>query len=66
MVGFDRIIRACLAGDGIVVKGQGYGIPSIRVDGTDALAVYTAIHAARNMAISEQRPVLVEVSITLG
>ncbi|XP_022766325.1 2-oxoisovalerate dehydrogenase subunit alpha 1, mitochondrial-like [Durio zibethinus] len=46
--------------DGIVVKGPAYGIPSIRVDGTDALAVYGAIHAARNMAISEQRPVLVE------
>ncbi|XP_022753563.1 2-oxoisovalerate dehydrogenase subunit alpha 1, mitochondrial-like [Durio zibethinus] len=46
--------------DGIVVKGQAYGIPSIRVDGTDALAVYSAIHAARNMAISEQGPVLVE------
>ncbi|XWS23647.1 hypothetical protein CRYUN_Cryun28dG0032900 [Craigia yunnanensis] len=30
------------------------------VDGTDALAVYSAIHAARNMAISEQGAVLVE------
>ncbi|XVE95587.1 hypothetical protein REPUB_Repub02eG0111600 [Reevesia pubescens] len=46
--------------DGIVVKGQAYGIPSIRVDGTDALAVYGAIHAARNMAISDQGPVLIE------
>ncbi|TYI39259.1 hypothetical protein ES332_A02G085500v1 [Gossypium tomentosum] len=46
--------------DGVVVKGQAYGIPSIRVDGTDALAVYSAIRAARNMAINEQRPVLVE------
>ncbi|XWS15200.1 hypothetical protein CRYUN_Cryun35bG0074300 [Craigia yunnanensis] len=46
--------------DGIVVKGQAYGIPSIRVDGTDALAVYSAIHTARSMAISEQGPVLVE------
>ncbi|GLU00927.1 hypothetical protein SLE2022_182610 [Rubroshorea leprosula] len=46
--------------DGIVVKGQAYGIRSIRVDGSDALAVYTAIHTAREMAVSEQRPVLVE------
>ncbi|OMO50265.1 Dehydrogenase, E1 component [Corchorus olitorius] len=46
--------------DGIVVKGKAYGIPSIRVDGTDALAVYTAIRAARDMATSEQTPVLVE------
>ncbi|KAL8225632.1 hypothetical protein R6Q57_018189 [Mikania cordata] len=46
--------------DGIVVKGQAYGIPSIRVDGNDALAVYNAVGAARKMAINEQRPVLVE------
>ncbi|GMI78356.1 hypothetical protein like AT1G21400 [Hibiscus trionum] len=46
--------------DGVAVKGQAYGIPSIRVDGTDALAVYSAIRAARNMAVNEQRPVLVE------
>lgn len=46
--------------DGIVVRGRAYGIRSIRVDGNDALAVYSAIHAAREMAISKQRPVLVE------
>ncbi|KAB5557260.1 hypothetical protein DKX38_008169 [Salix brachista] len=46
--------------DGIVVRGRAYGIRSIRVDGNDVLAVYSAIHAAREMAISEQRPVLVE------
>ncbi|WRX29858.1 Dehydrogenase [Theobroma cacao] len=46
--------------DGIVVKGKAYGIPSIRVDGTDALAVYSAIHAARDKAINVQGPVLVE------
>ncbi|PON35296.1 Dehydrogenase, E1 component [Trema orientale] len=47
--------------DGIVVKGQAYGIRSIRVDGNDALAVYSAIRQAREMAITEQRPILVEV-----
>lgn len=46
--------------DGIVVKGEAYGIRSIRVDGNDALAVYGAIHRARKMAITEQRPILVE------
>ncbi|KAK9271209.1 hypothetical protein L1049_026799 [Liquidambar formosana] len=46
--------------DGVVVKGQAYGIRSIRVDGNDALAVYSAVHTAREMAISEQRPILVE------
>ncbi|KAL5571794.1 hypothetical protein UlMin_021391 [Ulmus minor] len=47
--------------DGIVVRGQAYGIRSIRVDGNDALAVYTAVQKAREMAITEQRPMLVEV-----
>ncbi|KAJ4700838.1 2-oxoisovalerate dehydrogenase subunit alpha 2, mitochondrial [Melia azedarach] len=46
--------------DGIVVKGRGYGIKSIRVDGNDALAVYSAIRAAREIAVTEQKPVLVE------
>lgn len=53
-----------MAGDGVVVKGQAYGIRSIRVDGNDALAVYNVVQAAREMAISEQRPILVEVIIS--
>nr|XP_043607867.1 2-oxoisovalerate dehydrogenase subunit alpha 1, mitochondrial-like [Erigeron canadensis] len=47
-------------GDGIVVRGQGYGISSTRVDGNDALAIYNAVRSAREMAISEQRPILIE------
>ncbi|XP_047322845.1 2-oxoisovalerate dehydrogenase subunit alpha 2, mitochondrial-like [Impatiens glandulifera] len=47
--------------DGIVVRGQAYGILSIRVDGNDALAVYAAVSSAREMAIKEQKPILVEV-----
>lgn len=46
--------------DGVVVKGKAYGMRSIRVDGNDALAVYNVIRAAREFAISEQKPVLVE------
>ncbi|XP_015932555.1 2-oxoisovalerate dehydrogenase subunit alpha 2, mitochondrial [Arachis duranensis] len=46
--------------DGVVVKGQAYGIWSIRVDGNDALAVYSAVHTAREIAIKEKRPVLIE------
>ncbi|KAF0888146.1 hypothetical protein E2562_010844 [Oryza meyeriana var. granulata] len=46
--------------DGAVIRGQAYGMRSIRVDGNDALAVYTAVHAAREMAIKEGRPILVE------
>ncbi|XP_052200667.1 2-oxoisovalerate dehydrogenase subunit alpha 1, mitochondrial-like isoform X2 [Diospyros lotus] len=46
--------------DGVAVKGQAYGIRSLKVDGNDALAVYGAVRAAREMAISEQRPILIE------
>ncbi|XP_073018497.1 2-oxoisovalerate dehydrogenase subunit alpha 2, mitochondrial-like isoform X2 [Primulina eburnea] len=46
--------------DGIVVRGQAYGVRSIRVDGNDALAVFNAVHIARKMAINESRPVLIE------
>ncbi|XP_075514667.1 2-oxoisovalerate dehydrogenase subunit alpha 2, mitochondrial-like isoform X2 [Primulina tabacum] len=46
--------------DGIVVRGQAYGVRSIRVDGNDALAVFNAVHVARKMAINESRPVLIE------
>ncbi|GJU65098.1 dehydrogenase, E1 component, thiamine diphosphate-binding fold protein [Tanacetum coccineum] len=46
--------------DGIVVKGQAYGIQSIRVDGNDVLAVYDAVRSAREIAIKEQRPILIE------
>lgn len=48
-------------GDGIVVKGKAYDIWGIRVDGNDALAVYSAVHTAREIAIREQRPILIEV-----
>ncbi|KAI3826821.1 hypothetical protein L1987_00877 [Smallanthus sonchifolius] len=46
--------------DGIVVRGKAYGVPSIRVDGNDALAIYSAVYEARKMAIEKQTPVLIE------
>ncbi|CAK8573762.1 unnamed protein product [Lathyrus sativus] len=46
--------------DGIVVKGQAYGIWSIRVDGNDVLVVYSAVHTARKISIKEQRPILIK------
>ncbi|CAK9153570.1 unnamed protein product [Ilex paraguariensis] len=46
--------------DGIVVRGQAYGVHSIRVDGNDALAMYNAVNEARTMAIGEQKPILIE------
>jgi 2-oxoisovalerate dehydrogenase E1 component alpha subunit len=47
-------------GDGIVSRAPGYGIDSIRVDGNDVFAVHNATRAARDIAVRENRPVLVE------
>lgn len=48
------------AGDGIASRGIGYGVPTIRVDGNDVLAVYAATQKARELALSENCPVLIE------
>jgi len=55
------------AGDGIASRGVGYGIKTIRVDGNDILATYTAAVAARAMALANKEPVLIEtMSYRLG
>ena len=47
-------------GDGIASRGMGYGIKTIRVDGNDALAVFVATQKARQIALAENCPVLIE------
>ena len=47
-------------GDGIVSRAKGYGIPGIRVDGNDLFAVHAATKKAKEMALSMNRPVLIE------
>ncbi|KEZ39157.1 2-oxoisovalerate dehydrogenase subunit alpha, mitochondrial [Scedosporium apiospermum] len=48
-------------GDGIASRGRGYGIESLRVDGTDIFAVYEATKAAREKALEGGgRPILLE------
>ena len=47
-------------GDGIASRGVGYGIKTIRVDGNDLLAVYSATVTAREFAVSNNEPVLIE------
>ena len=55
------------AGDGIAPRGIGYGISSIRVDGNDILAVYTASVEARRLALQTNAPVIIEtMSYRLG
>lgn len=47
-------------GDGIASRGPGYGMKTIRVDGSDALAVYQATQLARKLAVEQHEPVLIE------
>lgn len=48
-------------GDGIAGRGpSGYGIPAIRVDGTDIFAVHNATKQARAFALTNNKPVIVE------
>lgn len=47
-------------GDGIASRGIGYGVKTIRVDGNDALAIYAATKKARELALAEKCPVLIE------
>jgi len=47
-------------GDGIAVRGLAYGMPTVRVDGNDLLAVHHATAEARALVRSSGGPVLLE------
>jgi len=46
--------------DGIAPRGIAFGMPAIRVDGNDILAVYAATKEARRLAIEEDKPTMIE------
>jgi pyruvate dehydrogenase E1 component alpha subunit/2-oxoisovalerate dehydrogenase E1 component alpha subunit len=48
------------ASETLATKGVAYGIPSVRVDGNDVLAVYAVTHAALERARSGKGPTFVE------
>lgn len=47
-------------GDGIAGRGPAYGIATIRVDGTDTFAVYNGTKLAREYALKNNKPVILE------
>lgn len=53
-------------GDGIAGRGVGYGMHTIRVDGNDLFAVYNATKKARELAVENQVPVLIEAMTYRG
>lgn len=48
------------AGDGIVGRAPGYGMAAIRVDGNDIFAVHSAVREAREYALKNEAPVMIE------
>ena len=48
------------AGDGIAQRGPAFGLPTIRVDGNDVLAILAATRKAREICIREGVPTLIE------
>jgi len=48
------------ASDGVAPRGVAFGLPSIRVDGNDIFAVYAATQRAREIAIKEGKPTMIE------
>lgn len=47
-------------GDGIAGRAAGYGMATIRVDGTDLFAVYNATKIAKEYALENNKPIIVE------
>jgi len=47
-------------GDGIACRAPGYGMMCIRVDGNDLMAVFNATAKAREIALAEKRPIMIE------
>jgi 2-oxoisovalerate dehydrogenase E1 component alpha subunit len=41
-------------------RGWGYGVKTIRVDGNDVFAMFNAVKMARDYAVSNYKPVLIE------
>src|SRR5207302_7657569 len=44
----------------IAIKGEAYGMPGVRVDGNDVLAVWKAMRDARERAVRGDGPTLIE------
>jgi len=56
----STFINEQYAGDSIASRGIGYGMPSVKVDGNDFLAVYYIVKDARRLCLERKGPVLIE------
>lgn len=48
------------ASDGIALKGEGYGIKALRINGNDFYAVYEAVRSTKELILKENGPFLIE------
>ena len=53
-------IKDQYASDGIAVRGVGYGMHALRVDGNDVLATFIATQESKKIILEGPRPVLLE------
>lgn len=53
-------IERQIASENVSDRAQGYGMPGFTVDGNDPLAVYEAVHEARERASKGEGPTLIE------
>jgi 2-oxoisovalerate dehydrogenase E1 component alpha subunit len=53
-------------GDGVIGRAPGYGMAAIRVDGNDLFAVHSATKLARDYAIQNNQPVMIEAMTYRG
>ncbi len=55
-------VRDQYSGDGVAPRGVAFGMPAIRVDGNDPFAVYAAVRRARQIAVEEGKPSIIEAA----
>jgi 2-oxoisovalerate dehydrogenase E1 component alpha subunit len=53
-------LKKQLAGESVAARGQGYGMPGIRVDGNDVFEVYEVMKQAVERARNGEGPTLIE------
>jgi len=53
-------IEKQLASENVAIRAKSYGMPGVRIDGNDPLAVYEAVKEARDRALNGEGPTLIE------
>lgn len=60
LYGISTPVEDQYSGDGVAPRGVGYGLPAIKVDGCDPVALLYAVKKAREMILARKGPALIE------